>query len=258
VLHGAVAVVGALLTLALLTEHVRWRPFAAFVGLKTVTAAASARFHLAPFLTAHAARRALILDLICVPCSIWGNACLIAYTPIQPAFRGDAAGSALSAGMHTALAGCFVINGLLVWYQFSGNDGGGDGGGGGDGVATDHAVLGQLVGVVLRAVKNELTKHHRLVNNWRRQEEFFHMLKQILALPSVPAVPAVPAVPSSSPEPSLPSLYQHYLYDIGLMEGLLGYFIGGCLKGMATWVSIVNNPQYGKPNFVPVSAGGGW
>jgi len=53
-------------------------------------------------------------------------------------------------------------------------------------------------------------------------------------------------------------LYQHYLYDIGLMEGLLGYFIGGCLKGMATWVSIVNNPQYGKPNFVPVSAGGGW
>jgi hypothetical protein len=134
-------------------------------------------------------------------------------------------------------------------------DGGGDGGGGGDGVATDHAVLGQLVGVVLRAVKNELTKHHRLVNNWRRQEEFFHMLKQILALPSVPAVPAVP---SSSPEPSLPSLYQHYLYDIGLMEGLLGYFIGGCLKGMATWVSIVNNPQYGNPNFVPVSAGGGW
>ena len=42
------------------------------------------------------------------------------------------------------------------------------------------------------------------------------------------------------------------------MEGLLGYFIGGRLKGMATWTVIVNNPQYGKPNFVPVSGGGEW
>ena len=66
-----------------------------------------------------------------------------------------------------------------------------DGGDGGDGdVATDHVVLGRLVGVVLRAVKNELTKHHRLVNNWRRQEEFFHMLKQILSLPSSPSLDA--------------------------------------------------------------------
>ena len=119
-LHGVIAVVGTLLTLALLTEHARWRPFAAFIGLKTVTAAASARFHLSPFRDAPAARRALIVDLICVPCSIWGNACLIAYTPIQPAFRGDEAGRTLSMGIHAAMAGCFVINGLLVQYQFSG------------------------------------------------------------------------------------------------------------------------------------------
>ena len=186
VLHGAVAVVGALLTLALLTEHVRWRPFAAFVGLKTVTAAASARFHLAPFLTAHAARRALILDLICVPCSIWGNACLIAYTPIQPAFRGDAAGSALSAGMHAMLAGCFVINGLLVWYQFSGGAGGAGGAGGNTAAAHSLATprgrsdgprmktlalmsvlaYGAIYVLLLRPMTSHPNPHHNGIANW--------------------------------------------------------------------------------------------
>ena len=72
--------IGAMLTLALLTEHARWRAFAAFVGLKTVTVAASAYFHLSSFRSPSGARQALILDLLCVPCSIWGNTCLVAYT----------------------------------------------------------------------------------------------------------------------------------------------------------------------------------
>ena len=46
-----------------------------------------------------------------------------------------------------------------------------------------------------------------------------------------------------------------YAVEIDLMHALLAFFVGGSqhgLTGMQSWVVIVNNPQYGKPNFVPL------
>lgn len=118
-LHGFLALIGTVFTLAILTEGRAWLPFAAFMGLKTVTMTASAFLHLYPFKESADARRALVLDLLCVPCSIWGNTCLVAYTPVQPSFRGSPASSTLSTGIHIALGVCFLMNALLVRYQFS-------------------------------------------------------------------------------------------------------------------------------------------
>ena len=90
-----------------------------------------------------------------------------------------------------------------------------------DGDKGELATLGRLIGKMLRMLNNEILRHHRLVNNWRRMVEFFVMLQELLQN----------------------RVLCEYACEIGLLYSALAFFVGGSLKGMETWTLIVNNPQ---------------
>ena len=90
-----------------------------------------------------------------------------------------------------------------------------------DGDKGELATLGRLIGKMLRMLVNEILRHHRLVNNWRRMVEFFVMLQELLQN----------------------RVLCEYACEIDLLYSALAFFVGGSLKGMETWTLIVNNPQ---------------
>ena len=90
-----------------------------------------------------------------------------------------------------------------------------------DGDKGELATLGRLIGKMLRMLNNEILRHHRLVNNWRRMVEFFVMLQELLQN----------------------RVLCEYACEIDLLYSALAFFVGGSLKGMETWTSIVKNPQ---------------